>query len=134
MLTGQPPFGGSHAVEVLNAVINRAPRPLHDLNPKVPAALQPVLDRALAKAAKDRYQTIAALRDELKAVMRRLSRETGLVPTEASATLLPPQRARATWLLTPTLERVLGRLRPPGPARPGGAAPGPHETPIPPSP
>ena len=114
MLTGQPPFRGRHAVEVLSAVINVAPRPLRELNPKVPAALQPVLDRALAKAPKDRYQTMAALRDELKAVMRRLSRETGLVPTEASATLLPPQRARATWLLSSTLGRVLGRLRPPG--------------------
>jgi len=114
MLTGQAPFRGRHAVEVLSAVINTAPRPLRELNPKVPAALQPVLDRALAKAPKDRYQTMAALRDELKAVMRRLSRETGLVPTEASATLLPPQRARATWLLSSTLGRVLGRLRPPG--------------------
>ena len=114
MLTGQAPFRGRHAVEVLNAVINTAPRSLRDLNPKVPAALQPVLDRALAKAPKDRYQTMAALRDELKAAMRRLSRETGLVPTEASATLLPPQRARATWLLSSTLGRVLGRLRPPG--------------------
>jgi len=114
MLTGQAPFRGRHAVEVLSAVINIAPRPLRELNPKAPAALQPVLDRALAKAPKDRYQTMAALRDELKAVMRRLSRETGLVPTEASATLLPPQRARATWLLSSTLGRVLGRLRPPG--------------------
>jgi len=114
MLTGQAPFRGRHAVEVLNAVINTAPRSLRELNPKVPAALQPVLDRALAKAPKDRYQTMAALRDELKAAMRRLSRETGLVPTEASATLLPPQRARATWLLSSTLGRVLGRLRPPG--------------------
>src|SRR5260370_39478722 len=113
MLTGQPPFGGSHAVEVLNAVINRAPRPLHDLNPKVPAALQPVLDRALAKAAKARYQTMAALRDELKAVMRRLSRETGLVPTEASSTLLPPPRPRATRPLRPPLARVPGRPPPP---------------------
>jgi eukaryotic-like serine/threonine-protein kinase len=47
----------------------------------------------------------------MKSAMRRLSRETGLVPTEASATLLPPQRARAAWLLSSTLGRVLGRLR-----------------------
>ena len=77
MLTGQPPFRGRHAVEVLNAVINTAPRPLRELNPKVPGGLQPILDRALAKDPKDRFQTMAALRDELKAVMRRFSRETG---------------------------------------------------------
>ncbi len=113
MVTGLPPFRGKHAVEVLNAVINSTPRPIRDLNPKAPTALQPILDRALAKDPKDRYQTMAALRDELKALMRRLSRETGVVPTEASATLLPLQRARATWLLTGTLGRVLGRLRVP---------------------
>jgi serine/threonine-protein kinase len=109
MLTGQAPFRGRHAVEVLNAVINSAPRPLRELNPKVPGALQPILDRALAKDPKGRYQTMAALRDELKAVMRRFSRETGLAPEEVSATLLAPRRARASWILGSTLGRV-GRV------------------------
>jgi eukaryotic-like serine/threonine-protein kinase len=113
MLTGQPPFRGRHAVEVLNAVINLTPRPLREVNPKVPGAIQPILDRAMAKLPKDRFQTMAALRDELKAVMRRFSREGGLVPNETSAALLLPQRARAraTWLLSSTFGRVLGRLR-----------------------
>jgi serine/threonine-protein kinase len=118
LITGVAPFRGRHAVEVLHAVINQAPRPARELNPASPPALQPILDRALAKQPEDRYQTMAAMRDDLKTVMRKLSRETGLVPTEASATLLPPQRARATWLLTSTLgrvlpRRVLGRLRAP---------------------
>ena len=39
MVTGQPPFRGRHAVEVLNAVINAAPRPIADVNPRaLPAA------------------------------------------------------------------------------------------------
>jgi TolB-like protein/Tfp pilus assembly protein PilF len=102
---------------VLNAVINSAPRPIADLNPRALSALQPILDRAMAKAPRDRYQTMAAFRDELKALMRRLTRETGLVPTEATATLLEPQRARAAWSLSDTLGRVLGRLRPSVPSR-----------------
>jgi serine/threonine-protein kinase len=61
-------------------------------------------------------------------------RETSLVPTEATATLLPPPRARATWSLSGTLGRVLGRLRPtlPGVA---GKEPrsGPTTGPAPPS-
>ena len=112
MVTGTAPFRGRHAVEVLNAVINATPRPIDDLNPRALRALQPILDRAMAKAPRDRYQTMAAFRDELKALMRRLTRETGVVPTEATATLLEPQRARATWSLSGTLGRVLGRLRP----------------------
>jgi serine/threonine protein kinase/tetratricopeptide (TPR) repeat protein len=118
MLTGQQPFRGRHAVEMLNAVINAAPRPIAELNPRAPADLQPILERALAKAPKDRYQTMAAFRDDLKALMRRLTRETGVVPTEATATLLPPQRARATWSLSGTLGRVLSRLRPALPGTP----------------
>jgi serine/threonine-protein kinase len=113
MVTGLPPFRGKHAVEVLNAVINGSPRPIRDLNPKAPAALQPILDRALAKDPRDRYQTMAALRDELKALVRRLSRDTGLPATDGTGSYAPLQRARATWLLTGTLGRVLGRLRVP---------------------
>ena len=112
MITGQAPFRGRHAVEVLNAVINEAPRPLVEANPRALPALQPVLDRALAKTPRDRFQTMAAFRDELKALMRRLVRETGVVPTETTATLIAPQRARGAWLLSGTLGRVLGRLRP----------------------
>ena len=134
MLGGQAPFRGRHAVELLNAVINATPRPLRELNPRAPLDLLPILDRALAKDPKDRYQTMAALRDDLKALMRRMSRETGTGPAEPSATFVPPQRARATWLLSGTLGRVLGRLRPPATSRgprsgPFGSAPTPSRPP-----
>ena len=119
MLTGEAPFRGAHAGEVMDRLLHHGPRPMRDLNPQVPPALEPILDRALAKDPRDRYPTMAALRDDLKALMRRLSHQSGVVPTEASATLLPPRRVRNTWLLTGTLGRVLGRLRP---------APAPEET------
>lgn len=111
MLTGQPPFKGKNRIEVLHAVLNQMPRPVAQLNPNAPPALQAILERALAKDPKDRYQTMAALRDELKVLMRRMSRETGLVPTEASATLVAPQRARTSWFMAGALGRVFGRLR-----------------------
>jgi serine/threonine protein kinase/tetratricopeptide (TPR) repeat protein len=122
MVTGQPPFRGRHAVEILNAAINEKPRPLVEVNPRALPALQPILDRAMAKAPKDRYQTMAAFRDDLKSLMRRLTRETGVVPTEASATLVEPQRARASWSLSGTLGRVLGRLKPALPGAPAREA------------
>jgi len=116
MITGRTPFGGRHAVEMLSAVVNKTPPPIIELNPRAPVTLQPILDRALAKSSKDRYQTMAAFRDALKSLMRRLTRETGVVPTEPSTTLLPVQHARpAAWSLSGTLGRVLGRLRPPLP-------------------
>ncbi len=115
MLTGEAPFRGAHAGEVMTRLLHHTPRPVREVNPQAPPALEPILGRALAKDPRDRYPTMAALRDELKALMRRLSHQTGVVPTEASATLLPPRRVRNAWLMTGTLGRVLGRLRP-GPA------------------
>ncbi len=129
MVTGSPPFRGRHAVEVLSAVINQVPRPIVDVNPRALPALQPLLDRAMAKAPRDRYQTMAALRDDLKSLMRRLARETGLVPTETTATLVAPQRARAPWSLSGTLGRVLQRLRP-SPGREARSGPTPAGAPA----
>ena len=88
-----------------------SPRPLAHFNPRTPPRLQAILNRALSKDPADRYQTMAALRDDLKALMRQLTLETGLVPTEATATLLAPQRARSTWFLGGTLGRVFSRRR-----------------------
>jgi serine/threonine-protein kinase len=111
MMTGQRPFKGSTIVDVLHSIVNNPPRPLAHFNARSPARLQAILSRALAKDPADRYQTMAALRDDLKALMRQLTHETGLVPTEATATLLAPQRARSRWLMGGTLGRVFSRRR-----------------------
>jgi serine/threonine-protein kinase len=111
MICGQRPFKGTTIVDVLDSIVNTPPRPLAHFNARAPARLQAILDRALAKEPPDRYQTMAALRDDLKALMRQLTQETGLVPTEATATLVAPQRARGNWLLGGTLGRVFWRRR-----------------------
>ena len=111
MMTGERPFKGVTIIDVLHSIVNNPPRPLVHFNPRAPARLQAILNRALAKDSQDRYQTMAAMRDDLKALMRQLTLETGLVPTEATATLMTPQRARNTWLLGGTLGRVFARRR-----------------------
>src|SRR5437899_2450136 len=138
MLTGQRAFRGRYPIEVLHAVIHDAPRPASQINPRIPPALQAIVDRALAKDAQDRYQTMAALRDDLKAVLRRLSSETETetVSAEAVARLRRRRRARATWFLTGGLTRMLGRLRPlprsrrPAPAPGAGPPPPPSAAPA----
>jgi serine/threonine-protein kinase len=112
MLTGQRAFRGRYPIEVLHAVIHEMPKPVIQINPRVPPAVEEIVERALAKDPADRYQTMAALRDDLKAVRRRLSPEPGTVPAEAVARLRRRRRARATWFLTGGLARMLGRLRP----------------------
>ena len=110
MFTGQPAFRGKGRLEVLRAVIADSPRTIDVVNPSASPQAQAIVARAIAKDPASRYQTMAGLRDELKALMRRLSRETGVVPTESSATLVAPQRVRG-WHLGGTLVRVLGRWR-----------------------
>jgi eukaryotic-like serine/threonine-protein kinase len=116
MVTGQKPFRGRNRIEVLHSVIEDEPDPVIVLNPDALPQLQGVIDRALAKRPKDRYASMAQMRDELKALMRKLSQEHEIVPVESSSTLIPPQRARNSWRFTGALgrgfkNRVLGRLR-----------------------
>ncbi|MEP7273609.1 MAG: protein kinase, partial [Acidobacteriota bacterium] len=126
MVTGQQPFKGRHRIEVLSAVVNSTPRPVTEVNPKVPAGLEPILSRALAKSPGDRYRTMAEMGADLKALLRHLSHAAG-ISADSSANILAPQRQRNAWHLSGTLGRVFGRLRHPSPSnaanqRSGGTA------------
>lgn len=108
MVTGQQPFTGKNRIEILHAVINDRPYPISDLVVNPPPELQLLLDHAMAKKPKDRFSTMVSMRDELKSIMRNVSGETGVVPTEASTTLIAPQHARASWRVSSTLGRLFG--------------------------
>ena len=70
MLTGWWPFKGKTAVDVRHAVLHDEPAPLAQARPgPVPPRLQQVLDRALAKDPRNRYQKITEFRDELKSIL-----------------------------------------------------------------
>jgi serine/threonine-protein kinase len=111
MFTGQPAFRGKNRLELLRGVINETPRPIALLNPDAPPQVQAIVERALAKDPAERFQTMAALRDDLKALLRRLSRPAGALPSEPAAPLLAPQRAKSSWILGGSLVRALGRWR-----------------------
>jgi serine/threonine protein kinase/Leucine-rich repeat (LRR) protein len=56
-LTGQPPFPGGNAVQKMVRHAREAPRPLREFDPALPAGLQQVMDRMLAKDPAQRYPT-----------------------------------------------------------------------------
>jgi serine/threonine protein kinase/tetratricopeptide (TPR) repeat protein len=71
MLTGIWPFQGKTSVDVRHAVLHEEPQPLAEARPGgVPPQLQAILDHALAKNPKHRYQKVGELRDDLRAVLR----------------------------------------------------------------
>ncbi|RKH51117.1 serine/threonine protein kinase [Corallococcus sp. AB049A] len=67
LLTGQVPFYGRTAAEILVGHLQKEPVPPHELNPAVPEALSRVLLRALAKRPDHRFASAAELKTALEA-------------------------------------------------------------------
>ena len=60
-LAGRPPFQGDSQYEVMTKHVTEPPRAVSEAGRGVPAALDPVLARALAKAPEDRHATCGEL-------------------------------------------------------------------------
>jgi serine/threonine-protein kinase len=74
MLTGMWPFHGKTSIDVRHAVLHDAPKPLAEARPGYsPPILQQILDRAMAKEPRDRYQKIAEMRDDLRRALQEVS-------------------------------------------------------------
>jgi len=74
MLTGIWAFQGKTVVDVRHQVLYGTPKPLAEMRKDpLPPQVQEIIDKALAKEPKDRYQKIAAMRDELRAVLQQIA-------------------------------------------------------------
>ncbi|MDT4897811.1 MAG: eukaryotic-like serine/threonine-protein kinase [Acidobacteriota bacterium] len=74
LLTGTWPFRGKTTIDVRHAVLHDQPKPLSEARPGyTPPRLQQIMDRALQKEPRDRYQKIAEFRDDLKSVLQEIS-------------------------------------------------------------
>src|ERR1700741_2009680 len=69
MLTGTWPFRGKTTIDVRHAVLHADPKPLAEMRPgPLHPHLQTILDRALAKEPKDRYQKMEEFAHDLRNV------------------------------------------------------------------
>jgi len=66
MATGRQPFSGNTSAIVFEGILNRTPTSAVRVNPRLPADLGQVIDTAIQKNRRARYQTAAKLRDDLK--------------------------------------------------------------------
>jgi serine/threonine protein kinase len=66
MSTGRLPFAGASPFETVTNIFEKEPAPLLALSPRRPAAMWRVVEHLLAKRPEDRYQSAAALIDDLK--------------------------------------------------------------------
>jgi serine/threonine protein kinase/Tol biopolymer transport system component len=93
MATGQAAFAGGTVAEVHDAIINRTPSPVRELNPNIPPKLDEIITKALEKSRESRYQTAADLRNDLKELKRATDSQVASLVREASV-------IRSRWPLT----------------------------------
>jgi serine/threonine-protein kinase len=72
LLTGCAPFAGETTSDVLVALLSGEPRPLVRYVAELPATLQEIVNRALAKPVEERYQTARELGDDLRRLKEEL--------------------------------------------------------------
>ncbi len=85
MLTGIWAFQGKTVIDVRHQVLYGTPKPLADMRTgPLPPQLQQIIDKALQKEPKGRYQKIAQMRDELRAVMQQVA-GAPLMPSDTFA-------------------------------------------------
>jgi serine/threonine-protein kinase len=74
MLTGTWPFQGKTSIDVRHAVLHDTPRPIAEMrSDPIPPRIQQILDRAMAKDPRDRYQKIKEMGDDVREVLREVS-------------------------------------------------------------
>jgi serine/threonine protein kinase len=89
MVSGQTPFKGATATDIIVAIVERDPKPLRRHAGQLPTELEWVVKKALRKDRDERYQTAKDLLSDLKSLKQRLEFEAEL---ERSA---PPQLGSA---------------------------------------
>ncbi|HKY42704.1 MAG TPA: protein kinase, partial [Pyrinomonadaceae bacterium] len=78
MLTGTWPFRGKTTIDVRHAVLHDPPRPISELRSSpIPPRLNQIIDRALAKEPKDRFQNMDDFRNDLRQVLQEVDATAG---------------------------------------------------------
>jgi serine/threonine-protein kinase len=124
LLTLRPPFTGDTPLSVVYQHVQDMPVPPSQANSRVPASLDALVLRSLAKEPDDRFQSADEFRAHLQHALRTLGSATGpteLLPSAAAAAMAPTVVGRTVG--TPPMgTRAM-------PADPGSAVPPRHRDP-----
>jgi serine/threonine-protein kinase len=89
LLTGRPPFVGDSPVSVAyQHVREQAPRP-SSLDADLPPEIDAIVMKALAKRVEDRYQSAAAMKDDIDRYLAGRPVQAPLVPADSATTFIP---------------------------------------------
>jgi serine/threonine-protein kinase len=97
MLTGRRAFERPTTVDTLSAILHEDPEPIDRVKPGVPAPLRWILERCLAKDARERYAATLDLARDLSSVRDHISELSGAGAALASGAW--PRRGRLAWAI-----------------------------------
>ena len=92
MTTGQTPFRGNSALEVLHKITEVKHVPIREIEPNAPEWLTEVIDELLAKKPEDRYQTATDLAEVLEYHWTHLKNSSGELPNVCQVELRQQRR------------------------------------------
>jgi serine/threonine-protein kinase len=75
MIAGRPPFKGETKSDVISLILQKEPPPLARFAPNVPAEMERIVMKALAKDSEERYQGVKDLLIDLRRLKNRLEVE-----------------------------------------------------------
>ena len=75
VISGQRAFASDSAVGTLHRILEEDPQPLRDRDPSLPAALEHIVRRCLAKDREERYQSIKEIAIELRSLLNSAASE-----------------------------------------------------------
>jgi serine/threonine protein kinase len=127
MLTGVPPFRRAENVALMYAQLSEPPPLLRERRPELPAAVDLVMSRALAKSPDDRYPGCMDFAAALRAActpqpMPRTIGDPGFPPVREATELVQPVRADGGAASSPSGSAPPPVAGAPGPAGPSGLA------------
>jgi serine/threonine protein kinase len=105
MVTGVPPFEGSSVSAVCAQILSAEPMPPSQRNPAIPAGLDHIILRCLAKSSADRYPSAEALAASLYPFVRNTWEPAAPSAPDAASSAPPAARAKSSWFTRPVQAR-----------------------------
>ncbi len=94
MATGRQAFSGATTAVIHDAILNRPVIPASKLNPQTPPELERIIDKALEKDRKFRYQTASDMRADLRRLKRDTSSGSAALASGSGASIAAATRSR----------------------------------------
>ena len=113
MVAARPAFAGNTTAVIFDGILNKAPIPPSRLNPVLPLELERIINKALEKDRRMRYQTAAELAVDLKRLKREIDSGWSSSVSHSQLAAAPPpstkpKRGKVAALAGAALVVVLG--------------------------